>query len=67
YLGDIYRLSLSIMTFQTSVCVQRFSGTNESAEEIRDRLTRAIQTHLLKPGSNVIPLLLLILGKNPSC
>jgi uncharacterized membrane protein len=39
------------------VYVQRQAGVTQSAEEIRDRLTRAIQTHLLEQGFNVTPLI----------
>jgi uncharacterized membrane protein len=39
------------------VYVQRRTGVTQSSEEIRDRITRAIQTHLLEQGFNVTPLI----------
>lgn len=39
------------------VYVQRRAGVTESSEQIRDRITRAIQTHLLEAGFNVTPLI----------
>jgi len=39
------------------VYVQRQAGVTQSAEAIRDRLTRAIQTHLLEQGFNATPLI----------
>ncbi|BAZ69586.1 hypothetical protein NIES4106_43590 [Fischerella sp. NIES-4106] len=39
------------------VYVQRRAGVSVSSEEIRSRLTQAIQTHLLQQGFNVTPLL----------
>jgi len=39
------------------VYVQRRAGVTESGEEIRSRLTREIQTHLLQQGFNVTPLI----------
>ncbi|WP_414585718.1 DUF389 domain-containing protein [Scytonema sp. PCC 10023] len=43
-------------TLLSVVYVQRLPEVTESSEEIRDRLTQAIQTHLLKQGFNVTPL-----------
>lgn len=39
------------------VYVQRRAGVPASSEEIRDRLTQTIQTHLLDQGFNVTPLI----------
>lgn len=39
------------------VYVQRRAGVTEDSEEIRSRITRAIQTHLLEQGFNVTPLI----------
>lgn len=44
-------------TLLGTVYVQRQAGVTESSQEIRDRLTRAIQTHLLEQGYNVTPLI----------
>ncbi|BAY65634.1 hypothetical protein NIES22_57410 [Calothrix brevissima NIES-22] len=43
-------------TLLSVVYVQRQPGVSESSEEIRSRLTQAIQTHLLNQGFNVTPL-----------
>jgi uncharacterized hydrophobic protein (TIGR00341 family) len=43
-------------TLLSVVYVQRKAEVTASNEEIRDRLTQAIQTHLLKQGFDVIPL-----------
>lgn len=43
-------------TLLSVVYVQRLPEVTDSNEEIRDRLTKAIQTHLLKQGFNVTPL-----------
>lgn len=43
----------------TMLCIvylQRRQGVTESSEEISDRITREIQTHLLEQGFNVTPL-----------
>jgi len=39
------------------VYVQRRAGVTESSEQIRDQITRAIQTRLLEQGFNVTPLI----------
>lgn len=39
------------------VYIQRRAGVTEDSEEIRSRITRAIQTHLLEQGFNVTPLI----------
>jgi uncharacterized membrane protein len=39
------------------VYVQRQEGVTASSQEIRNSLTRQIQTHLLKQGFNVTPLI----------
>lgn len=44
-------------TLLATIYVQRQAGVNESSQEIRDRLTRAIQIHLLEQGYNVMPLI----------
>ncbi len=43
-------------TLLAEVYVQRQSGSTTSAQQIRDRLTQAIQPRLLKQGFNVTPL-----------
>jgi uncharacterized hydrophobic protein (TIGR00271 family) len=43
-------------TLLGTVYVQRKAGVTESAQQIRDRLTKDIQTHLLQQGFNVTPL-----------
>ena len=43
-------------TLLGTVYVQRKSGVTESDQQIRDRLTTDIQTHLLQQGFNVTPL-----------
>ena len=43
-------------TLLGTVYVQRKAGVTESAQQIRDRLTNNIQTHLLEQGFNVTPL-----------
>jgi uncharacterized membrane protein len=43
-------------TLLGTVYVQRKAGVTESEGEIRDRLTKDIQTHLLQQGFNVTPL-----------
>jgi uncharacterized membrane protein len=43
-------------TLLSVVYVQRQPKVTPSSQEIRDRLTQAIQTHLLKQGFNVTPL-----------
>lgn len=43
-------------TLLGTVYVQRKAGVTESAQQIRDRLTNDIQTHLLEQGFNVTPL-----------
>lgn len=43
-------------TLLGTVYVQRKAGVTESAQQIRDRLTKDIQTNLLEQGFNVTPL-----------
>ncbi len=43
-------------TLLSVVYVQRRAGVTASSEEIRSRLTQAIQTHLVEQGFNVTPL-----------
>ena len=43
-------------TLLGTVYVQRKAGVTESAQQIRDRLTNDIQTHLLQQGFNATPL-----------
>lgn len=43
-------------TLLSVVYVQRLPKVTQSSQEIRDRLTQAIQTHLLKQGFNLTPL-----------
>ncbi len=47
------------------IYVQRAEGVTEPAEEIRDRLTRQIQSHLLAEGFNVTPLIDIIVLESP--
>jgi uncharacterized membrane protein len=43
-------------TLLGTVYVQRKAGVTESAQQIRDRLTKDIQTNLLEQGFNATPL-----------
>lgn len=53
-------------TLLGTVYVQRQAGVTESDQQIRDRLTSEIQTHLLQQGFNVTPLIDVSVLKAPN-